>query len=104
MDLKDSTVFTSSDRIAIPLEAIEQLRGCMKSRTAGKAAKEKIRAAVRPICDEARRTSAMPEHLLVSMKELCHSLPEYEQMDGAVERNVFLETVVRVTIEEFYRG
>jgi hypothetical protein len=104
MDLKESTVFTSSDRIAIPSVAIEQLRQCMKSGATGKAAKEKIRAAIRPICDEARRASAMPEHLLVSVKELCHSLPEYEQMDFAVERNVFLETAVRVAIEEFYRG
>jgi hypothetical protein len=97
-------VFNSSDRIAIPSAAIERLRGCITSGATGKAAKDQIRAAVAPICDEARRTSAMPEQLLVSIKELCHSLPEYERMQGAVERSAFLETVVRVAIEEFYRG
>jgi hypothetical protein len=98
------SVFTSSDRIAIPSAAIDQLRICIQSGKKGKAAKEEIRAAVGPICSEARRSSAMPEHLIVSIKELCHSLPEYERMPGAIERNDFLEEVVRVAIEEFYRG
>jgi hypothetical protein len=97
-------VFTPSDRITVPPAAIELLRNCIQSPKAGKAGNEQIRAAVAPICAEARRTNAMPEHLLVSLKELCHSLPEYESIRGARERGVFLETVVKLAIEEYYRS
>ena len=64
---------------------------------------EKMREAVVLICMEARRSEVMPEHLLVAMKELCHALPEYEKINGARERDAFIDAVVRVSIEEFYR-
>jgi hypothetical protein len=46
----------------------------------------------------------MPEHLIVFIKDVCHSLPEYDRMYGAVERSAFLDSVVKITIEEYYRG
>ena len=96
-------VFTSSNRITVPPAAIELLRNCIQAPKAGKAANEEIRAAVAPICAEARRFHVMPEQLLISLKELCHSLPEYESIRGARERGLFLETVVKLAIEEYYR-
>ena len=100
---EEKKIFTSSETIAVPLKAIEQLRGCIKSEKHGRARKDQIRVAVSAICDEAKRSHAMPEHLLVLLKEVCHSLPEYGRMGGAVERNHFLDTVVSVAIEEYYR-
>jgi hypothetical protein len=100
---EDRTAFTSSDRIAIPSAAIDQLRICIQLGTTGKVANDQLRAAVRPICEEAHRASVMPEHLLVSLKELCNSLPEFDRMYGAMERSAFLDAVVRVAIEEYYR-
>ena len=102
-DAEDKRIFTSSESIAVPVLAIERLRDCIQSDEIGRARKDQIRAAVSPICDEARRSHAMPEHLLVLLKEVCTSLPEYGRMRGAVERGHFLETVVSVAIEEFYR-
>ena len=64
---------------------------------------EKIRTAAAIICDEAHRMEALPEQLLVSIKELCHSLPEYEMIRGARERDAFLSIVVTAAIEEYYR-
>ena len=84
--------------------AIEQLRACIRAPKAGKAGREQIRAAIAPICEEAKRSAAMPEQLLVSLKELCNSLPEYGRMRGASERGAFLDTVVSLAIEEFYRS
>ena len=55
------------------------------------------------ICDEAHRSDAMPEHVLVTLKELCHSMPEYERISGAVEQEAFLSTLVTTAIEEYYR-
>ncbi|MDP9176962.1 MAG: hypothetical protein M3O61_04715 [Gemmatimonadota bacterium] len=97
-------VFTSGDRIAVPPNAVELLRESIKARMEGRALDEKIRSAAALICDEARRTDAMPELLVVSIKELCHSLPEYETIRGAREREAFLSDVVTLAIEEYYRG
>ncbi|HUQ20310.1 MAG TPA: hypothetical protein VM099_11915 [Gemmatimonadaceae bacterium] len=102
--VEDNKIFTSSDCIPVPLQTIEQLRGCIKSEKRGRARKDQIREAVTPICAEARRSQAMPEHLLVTLKEVCRSLPEYGRMQGAVERGSFLDTVVTIAIEEYYRS
>ena len=98
------SVFTSSDRIAVPPTAVELLRSCIQSGKDGKDATEQILAAVVPICAEARRTKAMPEQLLVSIKELCRSLPEFDGIRGPHERAAFLDTVVTLAIEEYYRA
>jgi|SRR5689334_14225932 len=98
-----TSVFTSADRIEVPAVAVELLRNCINAKKDGKPVGEKLRAAIAPICAEARRSQAMPEQLLISVKELCHSMPEYETIRGARERAVFLETIVKMTIEEYYR-
>jgi hypothetical protein len=96
--------FTSSDRIAVPSVAVELLRSCIQSGKDGGDATEQILAAVAPICAEARRAQAMPEHLLISIKELCRSLPEFDGIRGARERGAFLDLVVTLSIEEYYRA
>ena len=96
-------VYTSSERIAVPANAVELLRESIRSRSDGNIVSDKLREAVSLICIEARRSEAMPEHLLVAVKELCHALPEYEKIRGARERDAFIDAVVRVSIEEFYR-
>jgi hypothetical protein len=83
--------------------AVELLRSCIQSGKDGKAATDQILAAVAPICAEARRRQAMPEHVIVSIKELCRSLPEFDGIRGARERGEFLERVVKLAIEEYYR-
>jgi FPC/CPF motif-containing protein YcgG len=95
--------FTSGDRIAVPPNAVELLRESINARRDGSALTEKIRSAAALICDEAHRAEAMPEELVVSIKELCHSLPEYETIRGARERDAFLSVVVTYAIEEYYR-
>ncbi len=98
-----TSVFTSADRIEVPTLAVELLRNCINAKKDGKPVAEKMRAAIAPICAEAHRSQAMPEQVLISVKELCHSMPEYETIPGARERAMFLDTVVKMTIEEFYR-
>jgi len=96
-------VFTSADRISVSSVAVELLRSCVPSGIDGKVVKEEVVAAVTLICAEARRAQATPEQLVISIKELCHSLPEFASIRGARERGAFLDTVVKLTIEEFYR-
>jgi hypothetical protein len=96
-------VYTSSERIAVPANAVELLRESIRLRRDGAIITEKMREAIVLICIEARRSEVMPEHLLVAVKELCHALPEYEKISGARERDAFIDAVVKVSIEEFYR-
>ncbi len=98
-----TSVFRSADRIEVPTRAVELLRNCIKANKDGKPVADKLRAAIAPICAEAHRSQAMPEQVLISVKELCHSMPEYEKIRGARERAMFLDTVVKMTIEEYYR-
>jgi hypothetical protein len=98
-----SSTFTSPGRIAVPPHAVEILRDCINGRRADPVVHERIREALALICDEAHRSDAKPEHLLVAIKELCHSMPEYEKICGAWERDAFLNTLVTVGIEEYYR-
>ena len=96
-------VFTSGDRIVAPPNAIELLRESIKARKDGRDLQEKIRSAAAIICDEARRSQAVPEKLVLSIKEMCHSLPEYEMIRGVKERDAFVSVVVTLAIEEYYR-
>jgi hypothetical protein len=98
-----SSSYTSSDRITVPPHAVEILRDCINERKSGPVGNERIREALALICDEAHGSGAKPEHLLVAIKELCRSLPEYEKIRGAWERDAFLNTLVTVGIEEYYR-
>jgi hypothetical protein len=98
-----SGFYNSGDRIAVPPDAVRLLRESIAARKEGAAVNEQIRAAAALICEEAHRTDAMPENVLVSIKELCHSLPEYEAIRGAKERDAFVSVVVTLVIEEYYR-
>jgi hypothetical protein len=98
-----TSVFTSGDRIEVPTVAVELLRNCINAKKDGKPVAENLRAAIAPICAEAHRSQVTPEQVLISVKELCHSLPEYDRIPGPRERGAFLDTVVKMTIEEYYR-
>jgi hypothetical protein len=65
---------------------------------------EKIHEALVLICDEAHKSDAMPEQVIVAVKELCTSLPEFQRIRGARERGTLLSSLVTVAIEEYYRG
>ena len=99
-----SATYTFSDRIAVPPHAVEILRDGIGARKTAPVINERIREALALICDEAHKSDAMPEHVLVTLKELCHSMPEYERIRGAREREAFLSTLVTTTIEEYYRA
>jgi hypothetical protein len=101
--MRVSATYTSLDRIAVPPHAIEILRDGIKGRKSTPVINDRIREAIALICDEAHKSEAMPENLLVTLKELCHSLPEYERISGAREREAFLNTLVTTAIEEYYR-
>lgn len=101
--LSVSPNYTSLDRIPVPPQAVEIFRDGINARNATPEINDRIREALVMICAEAHKADAMPEHLLITLKELCHSLPEYERIGGA-QREAFLSTLVTTAIEEYYRA
>lgn len=88
----------------MPPHAVEILRDCIDGRKSAPVINEKIHEALVLICDEAHKSDAMPEQVIVAVKEVCTSLPEYQRIRGARERGAFLSSLVTVAIEEYYRG
>jgi hypothetical protein len=99
-----SSTFASPDRIAVPPHAVEILRDCIDGRKSAPVINEKVREALVLICDEAHKSDAMPEQVIIAVKEMCTSLPEYQHIRGARERGAFLSSLVTIAIEEYYRG
>lgn len=100
---ESAPLLETSAEWVIPAEAVEQLRDCIGSRKNVQKASSKLRAAVAVMGRDAHKSNVVPERFVISIKELCHSLPEYERMRGSRERAVFLDRVVTLAIEEYYR-
>lgn len=99
----EHSAFTSADRIAVPPNAVELLRESIRKRKDVSEVKESFREAIALICKEAHRTEAMPEHLVVAIKNLCDLLPEFEKIPDARERVAFRDALIKLAIEEYYR-
>lgn len=97
------SAFTSADRIVVPVNAVEMLRECIRNRGDVSEVKDRIREAIALICKEAHRTEAMPEQLVVAIKELCRLLPEFDKIPDTRERVAFREDLIKLAIEEYYR-
>ena len=89
---------------AVPANAVELLRDSIKARKDGSITTEGIRQAVALICESAHRDGVNPEGLIVTIKEICHALPEYDRIRDARERDGFVQVVVTAAIEEYYRA
>lgn len=63
----------------------------------------RIRRAVRPMCDDARRSGLHAEQLLIVVKSAWASLPEAQTLSVTGRRRDLLTDVIRICIDEFYR-
>ena len=97
------SAFTPADLIAVPPNAVELLRESIRTRKDGHALTDRTREAIALICEEAHRADAMPEQLLVAIKQLFDTLPEVEKMPDARERGAFRDELIKLAIEEYYR-
>lgn len=70
----------------------------------GPPATPRLRAALRLLCDDARTRGVRVEQLVVAIKQAWSSLPEAAWRAGDDWRSAFLQRVVSVCIEEYYRG
>ena len=61
-----------------------------------------LRAALNRMADEARAKAILPEHLLITLKQLWSSLPEVRAVGDANEQTRMLQRVVTMCIREYY--
>jgi len=61
-----------------------------------------LRAALNRMADEARTKAILPEHLLITLKQLWTSLPEVRAVGDANEQTRMLQRVVTMCIREYY--
>jgi hypothetical protein len=61
-----------------------------------------LRSALNRMADEARTKAILPEHLLVTLKQLWSSLPEVRSVGDVDEQTRMLQRVVTMCIREYY--
>jgi hypothetical protein len=63
-----------------------------------------LQASLLRLATEARARDILPEHLLVTLKELWSGLPEVRAMTDTSEQVRLLQRVVTLCIREYYGG
>ena len=63
-----------------------------------------LQSALVLVATEARTRDILPEHLLVTLKELWSTLPEVRAIADADEQVRLLQRVVTMCIREYYNG
>ena len=63
-----------------------------------------LRSSLLLIAAEARTRNILPEHLLVTLKEVWSTLPEVRSIPDAHEQVRLLQRVVTMCIQEYYNG
>jgi hypothetical protein len=61
-----------------------------------------LRFALNRMADEARTKAILPEHLLITLKQLWNSLPELRSVGDVEEQTRMLQRVVTMCIREYY--
>lgn len=61
-----------------------------------------LRQALNRMADEARAKSILPEHLLITLKQIWSSLPEVRAVGDVEEQTRMLQRVVTMCIREYY--
>jgi hypothetical protein len=61
-----------------------------------------LRGALNRMADEARTKAILPEHLLITLKQIWSSLPEVRSIGDVEEQTRMLQRVVTMCIREYY--
>ena len=81
-----------------PAYAAATLRTALQERSPG----WDLRRALRAMCDVAHREDLRVEQLLITLKQVWHTLPEARELPSGRERNEILARIISTCIEEYY--
>jgi hypothetical protein len=82
--------------------SVEALRSALQECLASAAETAALRPALRSIALEAREKQMRAEHLLVLLKDIWFSLPQFGGTEGGEVHNRLLQRVVTLCIREYY--
>lgn len=83
-------------------ETTQALRAALVAYLRAPAHATELRAALNRMADEARTKAILPEHLLVTLKQLWSSLPEVRSIGDVDEQTKMLQRIVTMCIREYY--
>jgi hypothetical protein len=84
-------------------ETVEALRDALSAYLRSPGETDAVRNALRVTALEAREKRILPEHLLVSLKQIWIKLPEVRAVHDPMEHAQLLQRVVTICIGEYYR-
>ncbi|MDQ3950361.1 MAG: hypothetical protein M3282_08435 [Gemmatimonadota bacterium] len=83
-------------------ETTEAVRAALVGYLRAPGSSTELRFALNRMADEARAKAILPEHLLVTLKQLWSSLPEVRSVGDVDEQTRMLQRVVTMCIREYY--
>jgi hypothetical protein len=83
-------------------ETISAVRGALARYLRAPSDAADLRAALNRMSDEARTKAILPEHLLITLKEIWTSLPEVRSVGDVDEQTRIMQRVVTMCIREYY--
>jgi hypothetical protein len=83
-------------------ETTEAVRAALVAYLRAPAISTELRAALNRMAEEARAKGILPEHLLLTLKQIWGSLPEVRAVGDADDQTKTLQRVVTMCIREYY--
>ena len=89
---------------ALAQEAVDSVRTALERyvRTLAAEPAPELRTALHALAQDARAKAVPPEHLLVALKGIWHSLPTVEKARDYAEQTRVLQRVVTICINEYF--
>ncbi len=86
----------------LPEETIDAVRGALARYLQTPGDQSDLRAALNRMADEARAKAILPEHLLITLKQIWTSLPDVRSVGDADQQTRLLQRVITMCIREYY--
>jgi hemoglobin-like flavoprotein len=83
-------------------DTIEAVRNALAHYLRAPGNPAELRAALNRMADEARAKAILPEHLLITLKQIWASLAEVRSVGDVDEQTRMLQRVVTMCIREYY--
>ena len=85
-------------------EMARELESALCASSPAQMLSDHTRATIKAVCSSARQSLWTPEQLVVAVKQVSYSAPEFAQSHSPSERQAIIARIVTACIREFYRA
>jgi hypothetical protein len=93
---------SSSPSSRLDVKTVDAVRVALRAYLADSTDANALQASLLHMATEARQRTILPEQLLITLKDVWHTLPEVRSMKDSREQIVMLQRVVTMCIKEYY--